>query len=280
MLQKTLVAYGQWLSRFTAGQQEQLREELYDLAVDKQVDLLQKRVERERDHDLRHLTPTDAEAFRREIIQIARDKRSEFQERNRQGRKSDRTPNLARQATTITIWELFRGNEREKTEQRLVGKLSKDAQDHWANLGRGQRDFGKPRQLWVWIQDAMKLKADPEELERFFASDKIPLDKRQELLNQPRAEMDAELERMYLRTELGIDNPGQLFGSFREPRNATGVGQPPHEGAGPNRQPGFVPGREMRPDGVPPGPNEKRLIRPRRPPGNLPPPKDQKQEAI
>jgi hypothetical protein len=90
--------------------------------------------------------------------------------------------------------------------------------------------------------------------------------------------MEADLERMYIRSELGLESAGQLFGDFGEPGrmrwNGTGMG-PPRDGEGPNRAPVFAPG--PRPDG-PPGDRRQRN-RPPRPSGDRSP-AEQKQEAI
>ena len=127
----------------------------------------------------------------------------------------------------------------------------------------------------------MDSKVDPEELEDFFASeDKLTPDKRQELLDKPRAKMETELKYLYFNWKLGIQIPGPMFGDSGEPGRMPWTGPdtgPPRDGPGPNRPPGFNPGREPRPDG-PPGERRPRN-RPPRPPGDRPPP-DQKPEAI
>ena len=51
-LQKTLVAYGQWLSRHTGGQQERLHEQLRGLSVEEQVAVVQKTIEADEDQRL------------------------------------------------------------------------------------------------------------------------------------------------------------------------------------------------------------------------------------
>ena len=162
------------------------------------------------------------------------------------------------------------------TANRLVSKLSETERSHWQSLDR-PRQWG---QLWIWIQDAMKLKPDPEKLEQFFASDKLTPKQRQELLDKPYANMEADLERMYIRSELGIENSGQLFGDFGEPgrmlRGGPGTGL--REGSGPSRPPGFNPEREKQPDGRPPSEHRQRKRLPG-PPVDRPAP-EQKQEAI
>jgi hypothetical protein len=260
-LQETLVAYGQWLSRHTAGQQEQVRAELVQSSMDEQVELVKERVERNDEPAFEHLTTEDADKLRREIIQIAAKKKPELMERMRHSRQPGRALNAeekwSRQATLMALVESFRGNSRERTERQLIGALSPAAQAHWESLGRSQREFGRARQLWMWIQDAMNLKADPKKLEEFFASDKLQPDEKQRLLNQPRAEMDAALERMYIRSELGIDNPAQFLGDGAGPGRPRGpvIIGPPRDGDGPRRPPVFGPGQERRPP--PPAPKQE-----------------------
>ncbi len=134
--------------------------------------------------------------------------------------------------------------------------------------------------MGMWLRDAVDPRADQGELEDFFASeDKLTPDKRQELLDMPRAKMEAELKNLYFTWKLGIQNPGPMFGEFGEPGRGpwTGPGmRPPGEGPGPNRPPGFGPGGPPRPDGPP----DERRPRNRPPrPGDRPPP-DGKQEPI
>ena len=116
----------------------------------------------------------------------------------------------------------------------------------------------------------MDPKVDPEELEDFFASeDKLLPDKRQELLDMPRAKMEAELKYLYFNWKLGIQNPGRCSATPANRDACRGPGpvwDRRTKAAGPNRPPGFGPGREPRPDG-PPGDRRQRG-RPPRPPGD------------
>jgi hypothetical protein len=61
-LQRTLLAYDQWLSRLTAAQQEELREDLLDLNVDEQVEVVSRLVRR--DPGRRGKAPQSAEGNR------------------------------------------------------------------------------------------------------------------------------------------------------------------------------------------------------------------------
>jgi hypothetical protein len=268
-LQRTLVAYGQWLSRHTGGQQERLHEQLRGRPVEEQVAVVQKTIEADEEQRFRHLSLDEAEQLRQEIIQMAKDKRPGFMT----GRKGDRGPTFddqrVRQATMVAIRELFQekdNNKRAQIEEHLTSKLGPASQAHLKSLAKSQRPFDKARQMWIWIRDAMNPKVDQEELEDFFASeDKLTPDQRQELLDMPRAKMEAELKYRFFNWKLGIANPGPMFGDSSEPSRMPWTG------------PGVGPPREPRPDG-PPGERGQHK-RPPRPPGDQKPP-EQKPEAI
>jgi hypothetical protein len=280
-LQQTLVAYGQWLASHSAGKQEEIREELLDAPTDKQVDVIKKRLNRDADVLYQHLSDDDAVKFRQEVMRLGMERRGDFTEKFRENRKGGRPIGIqeqnARQAVFVVISQLR--DDRQKTEQRLIGSLSENARAHWDSLGRGQRQFAKPRQFWMWLQDAMKFKATPQDLEDHFASDKLKPEEKQRLLNQPRAEMDTALERHYLRSELE-DNPPQLIGEFGEPgrpRGGPGMGPPQGDRERPMRPRDLPPRRE-------PGPNDRPNDRrppngPPRPPLDGPPP-EPKPQAI
>ncbi len=310
VLQKTLVAYGQWLSRHTAGQQEQLRQDLRDRPADERAALVGKLVRRDEEQSWRHLSADETKALRDEILALAADKKADFMQKMARSHRGERLRKLEEnpkaQALVILWAELLDEKSFQQTADRLVGKLSPATQAHWQTLGRGMRDLRKP-QLGVWVRDAMRPKLDPEELERFFASDELSNDDRQRLLEMQRPEMETELKRLYLSTGLGIDR-GQLLREFgepgRTPRNGPGpAGQPwrpeatRSEGLGPGESPvpgglrsrqRFGGGRPPGPGGAPPErrpddrPNKRRP--PNRPQQSLPdhpaPPPDQKQQAI
>ena len=78
-LQATLVAYGQWLSsRHTAGEQEQMRKDFEGLSANQRVDAIRKIVKRENEQAARHLLPEDVDALRREIFELAKEKKAEL----------------------------------------------------------------------------------------------------------------------------------------------------------------------------------------------------------
>jgi hypothetical protein len=276
-LQKTLVAYGQWLSRHSGGYQERLHEQLRGLPVDEQVAIVQKTIESDEEQRFRHLSLDEAEQLREEIKQMAKEKRRAFMAE----RKGDRNPKLDDQRTRQAIRELFQDNaKRAEIEDRLTSKLSPESQAHLKALGKSQRPYDKARQMGMWIREAMSPKVEQEELEDFFASeDKLTPDQRQELLDMPRAKMEAELKNLYFKWKLGIKNPVPMFGDFGEPGRVpwTGPGMGPPRDGGPNRPNGLGPARESRPDG-PPGEPRQRKRSPRPADDRQPP--QQKPEAI
>jgi hypothetical protein len=280
-LQKTLVAYGQWLSRHTDGQQEQIREQMRDLPPEKQVAIIQKHIARDEEQPYRHLTGDDPEKLREEIFRLARERHPNFGKRmNRKGEGGPGFDEQMRQAfTPIRDWFQEKDSKkRSEIENQLVSKLSPEAREHWKKLEQTGRQFDKPRQMGMWIREAMDMRVEQDELEKFFADDKLTPERKQQLLDEPRARMDADLKAAYFYSKFGIASPGQWFGEFGESgRMRNGPGMGPRDGGAPNR-PGFGPPRELRPEGPPPGERHQR----RRPPGPLggPPPDAQKQEAI
>jgi len=292
-LQKTLIAYGQWLSRHTDGQKVQLQEELRDRPPEEQAKMVANMIRREEGQPWRHLSADDAQKLREAIIAFAVDKKDDFSKKMTRNHRGDRLHQLERNPLAhalVILWsEVVEDNKFEPTANQLVAKLSPESRAHWEGLERGRRDFRKP-QFGVWVRDAIRPKLDPEELERFFASDELDNDRRQHLLDLQRPEMEAELKRDYLSTGLGFD-AGQLMREFGEPgrmpRNIPGPGGPQWRPDGP-RPDGPRPDGPMRGD---PGAPDRARQRPRfgqprpgdRPPANpprQPAPKDQKPEAI
>jgi hypothetical protein len=148
------------------------------------------------------------------------------------------------------------------TVNRLMSKLSAETNEHWNNLPRWPRDRrrSKMSQLYEWAREAMQPKWDANDLERFFTGDSLTAEQRQKLLDMPRAKMEPELERMYLKSQLGIDERWQLFREFndagRGQRNNPASGPPDgaRRGGGPWRPDGPRPGERFGPDG---GPRER-----------------------
>lgn len=307
-LQKTLVAYGQWLSRLTSGEQEQLRDDLRRLSTNGQVELIQKTIRRKDEQASRHLSADDAKALHEEIVKLVEEKKAEFLARLPRGRDDNRARNLEGAQKGQAVWILYAALQNdetgERTAERLVNTLSPEQRAHWDRLGRWHRDFRKKAQLAMWVRDAMRPKWGPDDLERFFASDKLSNTERQRLLEMSRPEMEAKLEQLYLSSELGMDDRGQWLRDFGEPgrmpRDGPGAGEP--EAGSPRVGP--PPDRRGDPDGPqppnrferdrPPGPGGMRGPRredgpegrrqPNRPgrlpPEGPPPPKGEFREAI
>jgi anti-sigma-K factor RskA len=285
-LEDTLAAYGHWVLRHTAGQQEELRGELARTPPGKKAEFVRTRVERESELAMRHLSPEDAEKFRTAIFQIMKERRPDILEHLPPNRQASRAQNaqeqLARQAMAAFGGELLKGNpSRQEIQNELVSKLGPDAKAQWDKLGRRQRDFGRGRQLAIWFRDAMNLKVDPEELERFFANDdKLTPDQRERLLNQSRSRLDSELERLYLSSELGID-VSQFGDSGPPPRGVLPNGKPMRRPADPGA-PGPRPFREQRGKGgrSERAPGEGRRLGPQQPSPDSPSTNDGRPEPI
>ena len=277
-LQKTLVAYGRWLSRHTPAEQELLLEKLAGKSPQKQAEVVDRYLDQDQRDAARHLSSADADKLRQEIMLVSQQRRDEFADRMRNGRKEDRKDGPddksgGRRAAMFFLGDLFREDKRDQLANRLVGKLSSSEQAYWKSL-EGPRKWA---QLGLWIQDAMRLKPGSDKLEEFFASDKLTPEVRQKLLDKPYANMEVDLERMYISSELGVENPGQFLREFgdpgRRPWGGPGMG-PPREGPGGNRPPGGL-GPGPRPDGPP---DDRRPRRP--PPPGEGPPRDPELEPI
>jgi hypothetical protein len=290
-LQKTLVAYGQWLSRHTAGEQETIREDFEGLSTTQRIDKIRRMVERDTEEAKRQLSPEDQIQLRNEIFALAKAKKAELLEKMPEFRERVEKWDATKVGPALFIVrEALNDNEtRERTINQLLSNLSRETREHWNKLPRWRRD--RPSgQLYEWIHEAVQPKWGPADLERFFASDKLNNDERQMLLDKPKAEMEAELERLYLKSELGIDERWQHFRESGErgrgPRNGPGPGPPEggRPGTGPQRRPDGQPFEpRFGPDGPPrdggmrgPRPEDREGgrpgDRPRRPPNDGPRP--------
>ncbi len=305
-LQKTLVAYGQWLNRapHNGPWREGLREELSKLHTpSEKVAAIEQRLHQEASR-LQHLSTDDRNALRREISKLAEERADDLQLR-----KSLEGRRLGPGHEDLQFWSILKGlratleepSQRDATITRLVRSLSDEAQEHWRGMNKEQQHA----QFFQWIRD-LRSTGNDEDLEKFFASDKVSMEDRQRLLEMSSERMKERLEGMYLQSEIGFDWP-ELFEGSRGPRN----GPPPGFGPGrfrprgdriapmpespppPGRRggPGFRPGGPPGPDGPPPpdggfkggppegpeGPPHDRQFPPRPP---EPPPKRPVEEAI
>jgi hypothetical protein len=232
-LPRTLLAYEQWLSRLTAGQQEELRQDMLELPVDEQVDLVRRHVRQEREQSSRRLSAEDSQKLRDVLRQIAAERQPEMSanRRRRDGEGRPRRPEGG--ALTMLARELLRNDDgNQRIRERLVSELSPEAREHLASLSGGRRGV----QLWRWVLESLDRKVDSDQLEEFFA-EKLNNALREQLLSLPPNEMQTRLERLFFATELGDGDAAQWWSEFRE---SGGLPNRP----GPER-PGF------RPDGPP-----------------------------
>jgi hypothetical protein len=243
-LQATLVAYGQWLSRHhSPGEREQLRSDFAKLSSSEQVDEIQHILRREREQQARRLSPEDKPVLRQEIIELAKKKKADLMARLPAG-ETDRIAKIDPTNGRVALFFILRELQDDETIERILGKLSDEARTHYRALPNWPRDRRR-RQLSEWMQEATETRLKPEDLEQFFAtSDKISADLRQKLLDMPREEMRVALERLYLKTELGIEEPWPLMREFGEGRRGPRDG--PRDGGNPDGRP------DRRRDGPPP----------------------------
>jgi hypothetical protein len=282
-LQKTLVAYSQWLAGLTAGRQEQLREDMADLSTTQQVELVRDFVQRENAQASRQLSDEDVERLRHEALEIAQQRQGAVMREMRRRGDADRirqldVPQIALMILAREIWN-DRGDD---TRERLEDSLSANAQAHLESLDRRSRR----RQLWQWVRESMQSKAGPDDLERFFA-EKLNNDERERLLSMPADEMQSQLERLYYVTQFGLGETAPWWNAFGEDREqqARPLGpQPDRRPDGPprDRPPGPPPregfdGNRVRPgtDG-PPGPGQLPELRGEEFPNERRPPADRR----
>jgi hypothetical protein len=268
-LQKTLIAYGQWLNRspHNGPWREGLREELSKLRTpSEKVAAIEQRLHQEANR-LQHLSTDDRNALRLAILKVAEERTDKLQ-----WRKSLEGRRLGPGREDLQFWAILKGlgstlgdkSQRDATIEQLVHSLSAEAQAHW----RGMKKEQQYAQLIQWIRD-LRSTGNDEDLEKFFASDKVSMEDRQRLLEMSSERMKEHLEGMYLESEIGFNWP-ELFEGGRGPGN----GPPPGLGPGRSRQRGDR-GPPM-PDGpLPPGRRGGPGFRPGGPPSpNGPPPPD------
>jgi anti-sigma-K factor RskA len=271
-LNRMLIAYGNWLSRHPAAQQEQLREKLQDLSSNDQADVVRNEIQGEQKRSWRHLSAEENKALRDEIFRIADENEAAFMQKIAKRPWGARMQNLTQDPVTRALAILWFLDDKTYNQaiDRLIKTLSPETRAHWKNLPPAQGGFRKPL-LAEWVREAMHPKLDPADLEKFFASGELSHARQQELLDKPRSEMEAELKREYLDLELGIDK--NRFREFGMPRNLQGLPGP----LGPERPFGQGARREQRPDG---GPNDQRPPNRQRRPSDRPPQQSGKQESI
>jgi hypothetical protein len=246
-LQKTLLAYGQWLNRRTPGEQD----ELDLLQIDERLKLVNKYIKEDQARAARELSDEDRENLRKEVLAIYEDRKDAFERAMRRHNSGDHRRlegPLRRRAWMVIFWELRWNNDRDgraETEQRLIAALSAELQDYWKRLPeRGRPD--RRDQLVHWINESMRPRRSPDALERFF-TDKLDNNQRAQLLALPRNEMQARLEWLYNADQVGLSG-SEAWGGFGTPEGPP-PGPPPGAG-GPRRG---RDGRRRDRDDSPPG---------------------------
>jgi hypothetical protein len=265
-LRETWTAYTAWVNQQTPGERAKLRE----MSTDERLAAVRNLLDEERRTVHRKLSPADEQALQDAILELVEERRAELEgELQRRGN----TQRLAGRSTAdvamvILLRELRDEDRRAELQDRLTADLSALAQEHLQLLRRWER----ARQMHLWIREALQPKYGPQELQTYFASNKLSNDEREELLSLPRAEMEERLERMYVNSQLGLTD-----GDW-----ANGWGRPGRSGRdGPARGPRdreFGPGGRDGRDGPPRDfegrPFDRGPGRPPGPPGPGGPPPD------
>jgi hypothetical protein len=230
LLQRTLAAYGQWLSVRSQGEQVDLRAGSTSDRLKKVAELARK-ANRESGHKL---SSDEEQALREAVNKFAEQHRSEMLEELRRDNPDAprRAENEPKWTNMLVIWRAM-GNEklRDELHGQLTAALSESNRQYLEHLQQREQMW----QMQRWLRTAMNPKFGPQELERFF-SDKLTSDQREKLLNLPQAKMETQLEQWYTASQLGIperdwvepDNAGR-FGRGG-PGPGLGGGRPPRDG--------------------------------------------------
>jgi hypothetical protein len=234
-LQRTLLAYGSWLSKRQPAEQEDLRV----LPADERIALIKRYVRDDEQRALRHLSEEDAARLRAEILAIYEDRKWDFERANRRRDDDNRIrldgPPWLR-ALMVVHWELWNDEQDGKTTTRLINQLSAEQQAYWKKLPRRGGPPNQPNQRWQlvqWIRESIRPRWGPEELEKYF-TEKLDNQQRERLLGLPSDQMQAQLERMYIGYLSGLSGSEQWIGGFG-PGGEMPPGPPPGAG-GPGRR--------------------------------------------
>lgn len=244
-LRQTMIAYGQWLSRWPSEQDKLL----HATTSEERISLIQSLLQRDERRIANQLSAEDSQKLRAEIQAIANERKADFLKELHE-RKIQIPPNRLEahpnaMALLIVMSELWKSDSGEATREQLINKLSPAAQKQLENTGR-QRGFWQLRQ---WIVSALEPRRDPGAVAEFFTSTQLTDEERARLLALPTAEMEAELERRYFGEQLGVGNRElqRVFDDLGRGGPPGGFGRPEF---GPDRRRPF--GRPGGPDG--PGP--------------------------
>jgi hypothetical protein len=256
----TLAAYGQWIKTLTPGKRTELRE---IESTDERLREVEQLV-RQSDRQPQHLSLADEKALQEAILDFVDGRRQQLmQELRRRGVPDHERRVEGRSMAVVALLVIGREIREERVQEFLISRLSPAIQDHMDSLSRRQRT----RQLREWCRDALDPRFGPQELEEFFVEG-LDNDQREQLLSLPQTEMRAQLEQLYLGSQVGLRGPDWLRddGPGRFERGGPGPPNrgrrdrfiedgPPRRGPPPREFDNGQPDRrrsDRRPDGPPP----------------------------
>ena len=150
------------------------------------------------------------------------------------------------------IKELFqeKDNSKREIEERLTSKLSRRVASPLGESGRVRDHSIRRGRLGSGFGMRWTRRSIPKSWKNFFASeDKLLPDQRQELLDKPQAKMEAELKYLYFNWNWELKTRARCSATpaSRAACRGTDPAWDRRARCGPNRPPGFGPGREPRP---------------------------------
>jgi hypothetical protein len=248
-LEKTMAAYGQWLSGQSQGRQAELR----GLSSPERVAQVEKYA-RQGGREASHKLSTEEEQALRDVInKFVEQHRSEVRDQLRREnpdapRGGEKEPKFA------GIWIVLFAMRDEKWRDELRTDLLAALNDADRKYLESLPVFQQQMQLGRWMRSAANPKFGPEELERFF-SEKLTNDQREQLLNLPQAQMELRLEQWYAQSQMGIRESDWASFDLSDRQGRGGPGGP-----GFGRQRDRDEGPRGRGDG-PPGEGRRRFNR-------------------
>ena len=203
-LEATLASYAAWLQARTQGEKLSLRNR--DVSTAKRLERAEQLLAESQRDARRQLSLEDEKALQDAILSIVEERRGELvQEIGRQGHTDPEQRIGRRSAAQVALVIIGRDmqndDRRRKLLDRLTGHLSPEAQDYLNSLDGRQR----MRQLWRWVYDALGPKFGPQNLEQFF-TDELNDDQRAYLLGLPHSDMEVQLQQMYMRSQVGLQD--------------------------------------------------------------------------
>lgn len=202
-LEQTLADYGAWIERLSPGRQLELREAL---STQNRLKLVERMLEQSNREARRQLSPEDEKRLQDVILDLVEERRGDLlQEIGRQGHPNPERRIGGRPAAQVALViigrDMLDDERRARTLDRLAAPLSPEAQEYLNELDRGQR----ARQLMRWAYEAVGSNVERQNLEEFFTS-QLTNDQREYLLGLPTTEMREQLEQMYMRSQVGLED--------------------------------------------------------------------------